>query len=99
MASFQRGEQPTEIPLHPPVVGMVELSESLLGVFGPAVITLQDGALFRGENEFYPISEGRYYIPASGSIMRFRRDENGSVDALISWRAGGSESLFVRQEQ
>ena len=36
---------------------------------GVSAVTV--GKLFRGDNEFYPIEGGRYYIPASGSVMRF----------------------------
>jgi hypothetical protein len=41
----------------------------------PVVMRTLDGHLFRDENEFYPIASGRYYIPASGSVMRFSSNQ------------------------
>jgi CubicO group peptidase (beta-lactamase class C family) len=62
--------------------------ESFVGAYGkpsdPVVIRTLDGHLFRDENEFYPIAGGRYYIPASGSVMRFRRTSDGVVDGMIT---------------
>ena len=31
-----------------------------------------------------PSPAGRYYIPASGSVMRFRRTSDGIVDAIVT---------------
>jgi hypothetical protein len=53
----------------------------------PVVISLLDGHLFRGDNEFYPIAGNRYYTLESSSIMAFRRDGSGAVDALL-WTRG-----------
>jgi hypothetical protein len=50
----------------------------------PIVIALIDGHLFRDDNEVYPIAGERYYIPASGSAMRFRRTSEGTVDGMIT---------------
>lgn len=89
--------QPSEaIPLPPPVAEPFEEPASLVGTYGPAEITLVDGELFRGDNELFPIAGQRYYIPASGTRMRFRRDENGVVDALISIRGGGEEGVLPK---
>jgi hypothetical protein len=84
------------IPLPPPVAAPFEEPASIVGSFGPAEITLMDGRLFRGENEFYPIEGQRYYIPASGSVMRFRRDASGVVDALVSISGGGQENVLPK---
>ncbi len=57
---------------------------------------MTDAMLFRGENEFYPLAGGSYYIPASGTTMQFRRDSDGKVDALISTNAGGRETVLPK---
>ena len=90
------GQAPSAIPLPPPVGVALEAPGTLLGQYGPAAISQRDGALFRGDNEFYPVEGGRYYIPASGTTMRFRRDPAGKVDAIISVSGGGSERVLAR---
>lgn len=90
------GREPAAIPLPPPVAEPFEPPESLVGTYGPAEITFVDGALFRGDNEIYPTEGGRYYIPASGSFVRFRRDPAGAVDALISVSGSGEETVLPR---
>lgn len=90
------GREPAPIPFPPPVAEPFEEPEALVGTYGPAEITLVDGHLFRGDNEFYPIDGRRYYIPASGTVMRFRRDTAGVVDALISIRGGGQENVLPK---
>ena len=76
-----------------------ENAEELVGRYdnrgGLAVISLNNGELFRGENQFYPIAGRRYYIPASGTTMYFRRNEAGEVDAIISV-SGSRESVLPR---
>lgn len=79
-----------------PVGEPFEESESLVGSYGPAEITLVDGSLFRGDNEFYPIAGERYYIPASGTIMWFRRDSRGAVDAIVALGAEGQETVLPK---
>ena len=88
---------PDPVPLPPSVAPVFEDPQSVLGSFGPAEITYVDGALFRGDNEFYPIVGERYYIPASGTRMYFRRGAEGDVDALVSIGADGRESIFPRE--
>ncbi len=90
------GQSAVAIPLPPPVAEQFEAATSLVGSFGTAEITLIDGKLFRGSNEFYPIEGQRYYIPASGTAMRFRRDSTGAVDAIISFGVGGRETVLPR---
>lgn len=90
------GRQPASISLPPPVAESFEEPASLVGSYGPAEIELVDGKLFRGDNEFYPIEGRRYYIPASGTIMRFRRDSAGMVDAIISIGGGGHETVLPK---
>ncbi|HUF09487.1 MAG TPA: serine hydrolase domain-containing protein [Rhodothermales bacterium] len=90
------GQPSGAIPLPPPVAAPFEEPASLVGSYGPAEITLVDGQLFRGDNEFYAIEGRRYYIPASGSIMRFRRDSAGVVDAIISIGGGGQETVLPK---
>ncbi len=58
-------------------------------------ISLKKGKLFRGDNEFYPIDEERYYILASGTIMKFRFNKSGEAVALIQIR-GEREIVMPR---
>lgn len=90
------GRPATAVLLPPAVREQFEEPESLMGSYGPAEITLIDGRLFRGDNEFYPVEGRRYYIPASGSIIRFRRGSTGAVDALISIGGGGEETVLPK---
>jgi CubicO group peptidase (beta-lactamase class C family) len=92
-SAIRRPPQPHNPPLETP--------DSFLGSYGdpsdPVVIAMVDGHLFRDDNEIYPIEGGRYYIPASGSVMRFRRTSDGIVDAMITvspWASG--ERLALR---
>ena len=85
----------------PPLDTSFETLDGLLGSYGdpsdPIVVRTVDGHLFRDENEFYPIVGGRYYIPASGSVMRFRRTSDGNVDAIVTvspW--AGAERLALK---
>jgi beta-lactamase family protein len=94
------GGNATAILRPPAVASTFEAPESLVGSYGDRsnaiAITVVDGHLFRDDNEFYPTAEGSYYIPASGSRMRFRRAADGRVDALITARADGSETVSPR---
>lgn len=89
-------EEPAAIPPPPPVAGQTETPESLVGSYGRTEITFVGGKLFRGDSEFYPIDGGRYYIPASGTIMRFRRNSDGSVDAIVALGDEGREKVMPR---
>lgn len=90
------GQAPHLVPIPPPVRASSDRPESLVGVFGPATITLVDGKHFRGDNEFYATDRGEYYIPASGTTMRFRRDSSGFVDAIVSMSPGGTQTVLPR---
>lgn len=90
------GGDPEPIPLPPPVAGAFEDPGSLIGDYGPAEIRREGGALLRGENEFYPIAGQRYYVPASGTTMWFRRDSTGAVDALVSAVGGDQQRVLLR---
>ncbi len=90
------GRDTAGIPLLPAVAEPFEDPRSLVGSYGPAEVAFVDGQLFRGENEFYPISGRKYYIPASGSTMRFRRNSAGVVIAIISDNAGGRETVLPK---
>jgi len=94
-ALLQTGES-ASIPMPPPVVDSFEDPHSVTGTFGRAEITFLDDTLFRGDNEFYPIEDGSYYIPASGTKMRFGKDADGIVDALISISGGGREVVLEK---
>ena len=54
------------------------------------------GKLFRDDNEFYPVDGERYCIPASGTVFRFRRNASGAVDAMLTVRGGGPETVQPR---
>ena len=90
------GEESVALPEPPPVSAAFEDPRTILGSYGRAEITMTDAMLFRGENEFYPLAGGSYYIPASGTTMQFRRDSDGKVDALISTNAGGRETVLPK---
>lgn len=94
------GRNASAILRPPPPASPFETSGSFLGSFGdpsdPIVVSAADGHLFRDDNEFYPIAGARYYIPASGALMSFRRTATETVDALITVRVGGRESLALR---
>jgi CubicO group peptidase (beta-lactamase class C family) len=85
----------------PPLDSSFETPDAFLGSYGdptdPIVVAVADGHFFRDDNEFYPIAGGRYYIPASGSVMRFRRTSDGIVDGIVTvspW--DGKERLAPR---
>jgi CubicO group peptidase (beta-lactamase class C family) len=87
----------------PPVEAAFDMPDSFVGRYGeasdPVVVSTVDGHFFRDENEFYPIAHGRYYIPASGSVMRFRRARDGIVDAIVTtspWLAEERLTLKLR---
>jgi CubicO group peptidase (beta-lactamase class C family) len=72
----------------PPLASSFEAPEAVVGSYGdpsdPIEIALVDGHLFRDDSEIYPIAGERYYIPASGSAMRFRRTSEGTVDGMVT---------------
>ncbi len=89
--------KPIVRPLH--VKEPFESHQSLTGSYnnnGSAfTINIQRGKLYRGDNEFYPVDGNRYYIPASGTIMKFRRNDSDQVDAIIQIR-GTRETIIPR---
>jgi CubicO group peptidase (beta-lactamase class C family) len=96
------GRQAAAIPRPPPPLdSSFETPDSFLGSYGdpsdPIVVAMVDGHLFRDDNEFYPVAGGRYYIPASGSVMRFRRTTDAIVDGIVTvtpWN--GAERLLLK---
>ena len=85
----------TPVPLPPPVAEQFEDPAAIVGRYGAAEVAMVDGRLFRGENEFHPIAGRRYYVPVSGTIMHFRRNAAGAVDALVSI-SGERETVVPR---
>jgi CubicO group peptidase (beta-lactamase class C family) len=83
-----------------PVRPRFEPTSSFVGKYGkpsdPVEISEVDGKLYRDDNEFYPIDEERYCIPASGTVFRFRRTASGDVDAMLTVRGGGPETVLPR---
>ncbi len=94
------GRTPSAIGRPPAVAASFEAPDSIRGSYGdpsdPIVITAVDGHLFRDDSEVYPIPNGSYYVPASGSAMRFRRTADGRVDALITVTPWNHESVMLR---
>jgi CubicO group peptidase (beta-lactamase class C family) len=83
----------------PPVDAPFDTPDSFVGLYGeasdPIVVSTVDGHFFRDENEFYPIAGGRYYIPASGSVMRFRQTSDGIVDGIVTKFAWATEERLT----
>jgi hypothetical protein len=95
------GREVAAIRRPPPVASPFESSDSFVGSYGdptdPVVISVADGRLFPDTGEFYPIEGERYYLPSSGFVMRFRRNAQGAVDAMITVRTpSGPENLSPR---
>jgi len=86
-----------------PVAPRFEPASSFVGRYGsptsPLEIAEVEGKLYRDDNEFYPVEGKRYCIPASGSIMRFRRTESGKVDAIVTLNPSGQETVLLRIEK
>ncbi len=89
----------SKIDFPPEIATPFESLETLAGNYdnnGRLIeIKMKNGRIYRGENEFYPISDNRYYTLGSGSIIRFRKNESGQVDALIQIR-GKRQSIYER---
>jgi hypothetical protein len=94
------GRDAAAIPRPPAIEPPFEVSDTFVGSYGdpsdPIVISVVDGHLFRDDSEFYPIAGGRYYMPASASVMRFRRGSGGKADALLTVRGSGPETVAPR---
>ena len=92
------GGRAEEIDLPPKVTANFEPTSDLVGSYdinGSVVeIKFMNNRLYRGQNEFYPTPDKNYYIPASGTRMKFRRDQSGKVDALIQIR-GQTETAYL----
>ncbi len=99
LRNLLQGKATGTIDFPPSVAPAFENPESLIGQYENrgrvATITYLDGRLYRGENEFYPVANDRYYTLGSGSFLKFRRDKSGMVDALIQVRSDG-ETVFRR---
>jgi CubicO group peptidase (beta-lactamase class C family) len=83
-----------------PVRPRFEPASSFVGKYGKpsdaVEISEVDGKLYRDDNEFYPVDGDRYCIPASGTVFRFRRTASGTVDAMMTVRGGGPETVLLR---
>ena len=85
----------------PAVAPPFEPHSAVVGAYGdpadPVVISEAEGRLFRDASEFYPITDGWYYLPASGTTFRFGRVSGGTVDSMVTrvpWAA--SERVLRR---
>ena len=97
LRSIVVGDKPAAIAAPPAIAPPFETPAAFVGRYGdpvdPVVIAEIDGRLFRDENEFYPIENRRYYIPASGTTFTFGRDASGTVNAMLTNRAGRETSM------
>jgi CubicO group peptidase (beta-lactamase class C family) len=98
--SMLLGQKLVAVRRPPAVASRFEAPESFVGFYGdptdPIVIAVVDGHFFRDDSEFYPVAGGRYYLPASGFVMRFSRTADGVVDALVTDRGTGQERTLPR---
>ncbi len=89
----------TPIAFPPPIANAFESMKSLNGRYdnngNQIVISQRDGKSFRGENEFYPIAGKKYYLPASGTTMIFKRNKSGEVKGIEQIRSG-KNNFFPR---
>lgn len=87
------------VPLPPARVAGFEPASELTGLYGdphdPVEVAFREGEISRDENQIYPISGERYYMPASGFTMKFHR-ENGKVDSVVTTYGDGSERTMRR---
>ncbi|OJJ14264.1 hypothetical protein BKI52_43035 [marine bacterium AO1-C] len=88
----------TQVLLPPPVKSSSIDHEKIIGQYKNnrgAIIRInnQNGKLFRQESEFYPIDNQTYYIPISGTKMKFRFNKKGKADAIIQIRSNGEVVL------
>jgi CubicO group peptidase (beta-lactamase class C family) len=90
------GDAPTTIGIAAPAAAPFEDFSTLPGTYGtpdnPVPVDTADGKLIRDGDEVYPTSDGWYYMPTSGSLMRFHRDASGAADAMITRLAGKETS-------
>ncbi len=91
------GEEFLDVPLPPPLEEQIEEAARILGRYGAAEIRREEDSLFRGENEFYPIADGEYYIPGSGTRMRFEGPATRAT-VLVHINSDGSERRLERSD-
>jgi CubicO group peptidase (beta-lactamase class C family) len=97
------GGTPTPILNPPRIAAAFEAPASIVGRYGTpddfVDISAIDGRLYRDENEFYPMDDGWYYLPASSSRMCFRRLGSGAVDTLITRFGSGRLTARPRMDR
>jgi CubicO group peptidase (beta-lactamase class C family) len=85
------------ILLPPARVTNFEPPSDVVGLYGdpidPVEVAVREGELYRDENQIYPVAGDKYYIPVSGSTMRFHR-QNGNVDSIVTTFGDGSERVL-----
>jgi CubicO group peptidase (beta-lactamase class C family) len=98
-----RGRAAATVASTPAVGPVFESHSAVIGAYGdpadPVVISEAEGRLFRDGNEFYPIAGRWYYLPASGSRMRFGRDSSGNVDSIVTAFGSAPERVLRRIRQ
>jgi hypothetical protein len=94
------GRDVSTIQRPPPVAARFESPESFVGPYGdpddPIIVEVVEGHLLRDGNEFYPIAGQSYYVPASGSVMRFSRDSADAADAMLTDWLGGQKTRAAK---
>lgn len=91
------GRAAPAIPMPPARVTNFEPPSDLVGLYGdrndPVEVAVHEGELYRDENQIYPVAGDKYYIPVSGSTMRFHRQDR-NVDAIVTTFGDGSERVL-----
>ena len=94
------GRPVVSMTLPPPRVQSFEPTTSVVGLYGdrgsPVEIAIEDGELVRDENYIYPIAGNSYYIPVSGSTMRFDRAPDGVIDSVVTIWGNGRETVLPK---
>jgi hypothetical protein len=87
------------IPLPPARTASFEPSSDLVGLYGdpddPVEIAILEGELARDGNQIYPMAGAKYYIPVSGSTMRFHR-RDGNVESIVTTFGDGKERILPK---
>jgi len=91
------GRSVLAIPLPPARAATFEPPSDLVGLYGdrndPVEVAVHEGELYRDENQIYPVAVDKYYIPVSGAMMRFHR-QNGIVDSIVTTFDDASERVL-----
>jgi hypothetical protein len=93
--------RPTVAMIRPPAVAPATQDPApFLGDYrdadDPISVSQENGRLFRDGNEFYPIADGWFYVPATGARFRFTRGADGTVNGMFTRWESGEERQWAR---